>query len=1052
MTVNVVSNTAGSYVNTIAGGLLTTLEGVTNQNPASATVVVQNPPTVGKQFSPASIPVNGTSTLTIVLGNTNSSTATLTSALTDTLPIAPANLVVATPNGLAGTCTLGSVTANAGSGSITYASGATIPAGGCTIIVNVTGTLNGTYNNTIPVGALQTSLGSNIQAANASLVISPLGYISGRVFNDNAVTPNGIYGGSDTPISNVTINLAGTDYGSSGTAGGGTSFAVSLSTTTDALGNYSFTALDPGSYTVTEPTQPSGTLNGITTAGTIGGTGSAGTATAVAVTPSAISNIILLKNAGTVATSPNNNFAEVIPSAISGTVFLDQNNNGIEEAGDTPLIGVTIQLLNGSGTVIATTTTDTSGNYSFTGLAPGTYSVREPTQPANTANGITTAGAVGNGGTAGTATANTVVPSVIAAMVLPPNTASTGNNFAEVPTGRQVSGRVFVDFTNTGVYGGSDYGIGGVTLNLTGTDLNNQAVTQSTVTASDGRYVFLGLAAGTYIVTEPSQPPATGNGITTVGSTGGTATAVTVLPSVISAINLSGTNTISSNNNFAEVSAPVDGGGIWGTVYVDANNSGVYVASDQRIAGVTIKLSGTDTNGNAVNLTTTTVADGSYRFSGLAASNSSGYTITEIQPAAYIDGKTTIMAGNPGVATSTKPVAAGGSDVISKVVLPTNNTLINYNFGELAGSSISGLVYVDANNSGVYTAGETGIGGVTVNLTGTDTNGNAVSLTTTTAGDGSYRFTNLTPSNASGYTITEIQPAAYLDGKTTVAAGNPGVATSAKPVASGGADAIGKVVLSSNSTLANYNFGELPGSTLSGYVYVDANKNGVRVASDSGIGGVTVTLTGTNIYGTAVNLTTTTAADGSYSFANLPPSGAAGYAITETQPSSYADGKTTVASGNPGAPSSTKPVAAGGADTISNIVLGTGVAYTEYDFGEQSGGSISGYVYVDANNNGVKDSGEAGIAGVTISLTGNTAGGTSEALTTVSAADGSFSFTNVPASDSNGYNIVETQPAGYTDGKTTIISGSPGTATGSKPVAVGNNDAISGVKLTGGDI
>ena len=87
--------------------------------------------------------------------------------------------------------------------------------------------------------------------------------------------------------------------------------------------------------------------------------------------------------------------------------------------------------------------------------------MKEPTQPANTANGITTAGTVGNGGTVGTATSTATVPSAITGIILPPNTASKSNNFAEVPTGRQVSGRVFLDANNNGLFDGSDTGLGG---------------------------------------------------------------------------------------------------------------------------------------------------------------------------------------------------------------------------------------------------------------------------------------------------------------------------------------------------------------------------------------------------------------------------------------------------------------------------------------------------------------------------------------------------------------------------------------------------------------
>ena len=70
-------------------------------------------------------------------------------------------------------------------------------------------------------------------------------------------------------------------------------------------------------------------------------------------------------------------------------------------------------------------------------------------------------------------------------------------------------------------------------------------------------------------------------------------------------------------------------------------------------------------------------------------------------------------------------------------------------------------------------AGEAGIAGVTIPLTGKDANGGDVDRLQTTAADGSYSFSSACRSGAAGYIITESQPAAYLDGKTTVPAGNP---------------------------------------------------------------------------------------------------------------------------------------------------------------------------------------------------------------------------------------------------------------------------------------
>ena len=45
--------------------------------------------------------------------------------------------------------------------------------------------------------------------------------------------------------------------------------------------------------------------------------------------------------------------------------------------GDEPLAGVTIELLNEAGDVVATTVTDENGKYEFTNLKPGEYSIRQ---------------------------------------------------------------------------------------------------------------------------------------------------------------------------------------------------------------------------------------------------------------------------------------------------------------------------------------------------------------------------------------------------------------------------------------------------------------------------------------------------------------------------------------------------------------------------------------------------------------------------------------------------------------------------------------------------
>src|SRR5262249_3386553 len=84
-----------------------------------------------------------------------------------------------------------------------------------------------------------------------------------------------------------------------------------------------------------------------------------------------------------------------------------------------------------------------------------------------------------------------------------------------------------------------------------------------------------------------------------------------------------------------------------------------------------------------------------------------------------------------------------------------------------------------------------------------------------------------------------------------------------------------------------YNFGELRPASVSGYVFVDGNGNGVRDASDQGIAGVTILLQGTDDLGRAVSSSVVTDATGAYSFQRLRPGT---YTVTEVQPTTFADG------------------------------------------------------------------------------------------------------------------------------------------------------------------
>src|SRR5205807_7586685 len=131
---------------------------------------------------------------------------------------------------------------------------------------------------------------------------------------------------------------------------------------------------------------------------------------------------------------------------------------------------------------------------------------------------------------------------------------------------------------------------------------------------------------------------------------------------------------------------------------------------------------------------------------------------------------------------------------------------------------------------------------------------------------------------------------------------------------------------------------------LSGYVYPDANNHGVKDGGEAVIAGATINLSGTDANG-AVSQSTTTDATGFYQFQNLRPGT---YAVNELQPANYLDGKDAV--GSQGGTT--------GNDVLSNINLPAGIQGMNNNFGELAPAGLSGFVYVDSNDNGIKDSGE----------------------------------------------------------------------------------------------
>jgi arabinogalactan endo-1,4-beta-galactosidase len=128
-----------------------------------------SPPAIAKVFGASSVSLNGTTSLTFNLSNPNAAISLSGVGFTDPFP---SGLTVSSPNGLAGSCGGGTITATAGSNSVGL-SGATLAAGAsCTFAVNVVGSTAGTQNN-VTSAVTSTEAGNGGTASAQLTVVGP---------------------------------------------------------------------------------------------------------------------------------------------------------------------------------------------------------------------------------------------------------------------------------------------------------------------------------------------------------------------------------------------------------------------------------------------------------------------------------------------------------------------------------------------------------------------------------------------------------------------------------------------------------------------------------------------------------------------------------------------------------------------------------------------------------------------------------------------------------------------------------------------------------------
>ena len=482
-------------------------------------------------------------------------------------PLGNVNLVITDSNGVTYT-----VTTN-GSGAYSQ----TVPAGDTSVDA---------VDNDLPAGVVLTGGSSDSTTVNVPgggratddtgyLVLSNLG---DRVWLD--LNGDGVQDADEPGLPNVVIELT-------------TPSSAVITTTTGPDGYYSFIDLNPGAYTVQVRTStlPAGvTQTGDRDAALDHQTG---------VTIQSNSQIV------------NADFGYQGDASIGDLVWHDRNGDGIKDGDEFGIANVVITLTLPGGTFI-TTTTSSTGAYTFTGLIPGDYTVdvTESTLPT---------GAV-------LTTANEPLPVALTA----------GSNYATADFGYQrqgqLTGHIFEDVNGNGTQDSGEPDLNNISVVIT----DGIGVTQTVVTDANGNYTATVPFGNTIVDVVDSTLPA--------GSvqTAGTDPSTTFVDP--------GTLTNAGDDGYQRQ------GRVQGTVYVDVNNDGAYSAGvDSALTNVHVVI--TDSN----NVTYTVLTNNSGYFSKTvpAGVTSANVTDADLQATLTIENgfgdPQTVNVPGGGVATTNYP-------------------------------------------------------------------------------------------------------------------------------------------------------------------------------------------------------------------------------------------------------------------------------------------------------------------------------------------------------------------------------------------------------------
>ena len=855
------------------------------------------------------------------------------------------------------------------------------------VLVKVADGVEGqTITNTATLGDYdQKDSNPSNNTASASFTVG--GTISGTIYNDKDATWFNDSPTFDSPFEGVTVRLLDADGNPVKDASG-----ADITAKTDADGNYTFTRLPMGSYKV-EVVPGDAKVDGADvnlsdykqTYGYGSSTKRSEAGKGKLVTPTAIELTTAAPNATEV------DFAFVKPASVGNFVWFDANKNGLQDADEAGVPGVTVTLTDGAGNPVIDldgnpvkpVTTDANGKYEFTNLMPNVDRIVANAGEENYKIVFTVP--AGYSATKSYAAVDGEKDSNGAESDV---TLTEGQNDETVDFGLVADGTIgdtlFWDVDNNGgsAPSGADKPLAGVTVTLTYTTPAGVQKTLTTVTDADGHYSFKDLAPGDYVVTVDK---------TSLASACPECTAQTHAPS--------GNLTASEDQELSLTSKVTLSPGAMTNNDQDWAFTGVAnTAIVKAIADPTEVPAGGFTPGTSVTYTLTLTNEGPSPATGVIAQDKlpSGVTFLSAQG----DGTYDAASGKWDLSseviekdatrtlhiTVTIDASAAGSVVTNTATIekqdqigdkkPDNTSSVPLT----AGYTIAGKLYNDADASFSASESEAPYAGVTVALLkkdGTpvlDKDGNPV--TAVTDAQGKYSFIGLPLGE---YRVSVVDPTSGpLAGTKPTEAYTGRYKTTADVTI---AEATGSVI--------DVNFGFVKPASVGDYTWMDVNRDGIQDADEPALPGVTVTLTyedGSAVTDASGNVVTakTSDANGKYSFENLLPGG---YKVSFQAPAGYE--ATTSDAGTDRALDSNGATA--------SVTLAQDQTDDTIDFGAVGTGVIGDQLFLDVNQDGgnAPDAGDKVLPGVKVTLTWTGPGGITRTYETTTDADGKYKFENL---------------------------------------------------------